>query len=76
MLEGHARALDLAPPRLAAQLPGQLGTLREPGRADRMALRDQPPARVHDPASAVGGRAGVDQLAALAGRAEVETFVA
>ena len=37
--------------RVAAQLPGQLGALREAGRAERVALRDQPAGRVDDPAS-------------------------
>ena len=45
VLQGDLGALDLALVRLAAQLPGQLRALRQAGRAERVALRDQPARR-------------------------------
>ena len=60
-------SVDLARVGRAAQLPGQLGALREPGRAERVALGDQPAGRVDDRAvAAVGRRLAVDELVAVA----------
>src|SRR5207344_3462705 len=42
VLQRGLRPLDLALLGLAAQLPGQLRALRQPGRAERVALGDQP----------------------------------
>ena len=46
MLQRDLRALDLAGLGLAAQVPHQLGALREAGRAERVALREQAARRV------------------------------
>ena len=54
MLQRELRALDLALPGLAAQLPDQLGALRQAGGAERVALGEQAAGRVGDDAAAVG----------------------
>jgi hypothetical protein len=66
VLEGDLRALDLALVGLAAQLPVELGALREAGGAEGVALGDEAARGVDDPLAAVGDGAGVDELAALA----------
>src|SRR5688572_22328743 len=48
VLERNLRAFDLALFGGAAQLPHELGALREAGRAERMALREQTTRRVRD----------------------------
>jgi len=50
-LERDLRALHLALVRGSPQLPVSL-TLRQPGRAERVALRDQPAGRVDDDVAA------------------------
>src|SRR3954452_21956941 len=60
VLQGGLRALHLALVGRAAQLPGQFRALRQPGRAERMALGDQPAGRVdYRAAATVGGRFGL-----------------
>ena len=49
-------SVDLALVGRAAELPVELGALREAGGAERVALRDQAARRVHDPLAAVGVR--------------------
>ena len=75
VLEGDLGAVDLALVGVAAQLPGQLGALREAGRPERVALGDQPAGGVDDDLAAVGGRLFLDQLVALALGGEAERFV-
>ena len=75
VLEGDLGAVDLALVGFAAQLPGQLGALGEPGRPERVALGDQPAGGVDDDLAAVGGRLFVDQLVALALGGEAERLV-
>ena len=75
MLERDLRALDLPLVGLAAQLPGQFRALRQPGRAERVALGDQPAGGVDDDLAAVGGRLFLDQLVRLALGGEAERFV-
>ena len=48
MLQGDLGALDLALVGLAAQLPDELGALREAGGAERVALGEQAAGRVGD----------------------------
>jgi hypothetical protein len=56
----------------AVQLPDQLGALSEPGRAERMVVREHAPRPIH-PRPAVPHLIAADQLAAaLAGLAELE----
>src|SRR3990172_10664187 len=68
-------ARHLALLRLAAQLPVELGALREARGAEGMTLRDEPARGVHHQLPAVGVRARVHELAALALGAEAEPFV-
>src|SRR5262245_65314289 len=77
VLQSDLGAVDLALVGLAAQLPGELRALGEPGGAERMALGDQASGRVdHRALAAVGGRLGLDQLVALALGREAERLVA
>ena len=73
--EPDARVLDLAPARLAAQLHDQLVDLREPGRAARVAARDQAAVGVEGNAPAERGLLLLDELLGLALRAEAEQLV-
>src|SRR4051794_21796550 len=67
VLQRGLRALHLALVGRAAQLPGQFRALRQPGRAQRVALGDQPAGGVDDrAAAAIGGRFFLDQLVRLA----------
>ena len=76
MLERDLGAVDLAGVGVAAQLPGELGALREAGRPERVALGDQAAGRVdHRAVAAVGRRLGLDQLVALALGGEAERLV-
>jgi signal transduction histidine kinase len=75
VLERETRALDLTLLRLPVQLPDELRALREPGRAERMPLREKPARGVHDPLPAVRHLVVVDELAALAGLAELQALV-
>ena len=75
VLERHLGALDLPLVGLAAQLPGQFRALRQPGRAERVALGDQPAGGVDDDLAAEGGGFGLDQLVRLALGGEAERFV-
>ena len=62
MLERDLRALDLPLLRLAAQLPHELGALREARGAERVALREQAARWVRDELAAVGVVAVPDEL--------------
>ena len=75
VLQRGGDAVDLTLVGGAAQLPGELGALRQPGGAQRMALGDQAARRVDHPAAAVGGVAVVDQLGRLALTAQAERLV-
>src|SRR5262245_37827928 len=75
VLQGDLGLLHLALLRLAPELPVELGALREPGGAERVALGDETARRVHDPLATVGDGTRVDQLAALACLAEPEALV-
>ena len=75
VLQGGVDAVDLTLVGGAAQLPGQLGALGQPGGAERMALGDQPARRVDHPAAAVGGVAVVDQLGRLTLAAQPQRLV-
>ena len=75
VLQREPRALDLALLGLAAQLPHQLGALRQAGRAQRVALRQQPAGRVGDDAPAVGVVAVEDELLGRAFGREAERLV-
>src|SRR4051794_32154681 len=75
VLQGQLGALDLALVGLPAQLPGQFRALRQPGRAERMALGDQSPGGVDDDLAAVGGGLFLDQLVGLALGREAERFI-
>ena len=66
---------DLTCVGVAAQLPGELGALRQTGGTERVALGDQSTRRVHHPLAAVGRVAVVDQLAGLALAAELQRLV-
>src|SRR5262249_16855254 len=61
---------------LPAQLPDQLGTLRQTGGSERVPLRQQTARWIHHPTAAVGGRLVFDQLLALALLAHAQTLVA
>ncbi len=75
MLQGRVDAVDLSLVGSAAQLPGQLGALGQAGRAERVALGDQPTGGVDHPATAVGGVVVVDQPRRLALAAQAEGLV-
>ena len=75
MLEGDLRAGDLALVGGAAELPDQLGALREAGGAERMALREETARRVRDELAAVRVVAVVDEFLRLAFLAETERLV-
>ena len=75
MLEGGGHAIDLALVGRTTQLPRELGALGQAGRAEGVALGDQPAGRVHDPLPAVRRGALVDQVRALAFAAEPEGLV-
>src|SRR6187399_181890 len=75
VLQGQLRALDLPLVGFAAQLPGQFRALRQAGRAERVALGDQPSRGVDDDLPAEGGRFFLDQLVALALGGEAERFI-
>ena len=75
MLERDLGVLDLALVGLAAQLPHELGALREAGGAERVALREQAARGVGDELAAVGVVAVPDELLGLALLAEAERLV-
>src|ERR1700679_1230127 len=75
VLERHLRALDLPLVGLAAQLPGQFRALRQPGRAERVALGDQAAGGVDDDLAAERRRFLLDQLVRLALGGEPQRFV-
>src|SRR6187549_694355 len=75
VLEADPGAVHLSLVCFAAQLPGQFRALRQPGRAQRVALGDQPSRRVDDDLAAVGGGLFLDQPVSLALRREAERFV-
>jgi hypothetical protein len=66
VLQADLGALDLALLGGAAQVPDQLGALRQAGRAQRVALRQQAARRVGDELAAVGVVAVPDELLGLA----------
>src|SRR6185503_9939915 len=75
VLQGDLGALDLASVGLAAQLPDQLGALREAGGAERVALGEQAARRVGDELAAVGVVAVPDELLGAALGAQPERLV-
>src|SRR4029453_9220835 len=75
VLQRSGDAVDLTLVGRATQLPGQLGALSQPRRAERMALRNEPARRVDHPAPAVGGVAVVDELGRLALAAQPQRLV-
>src|SRR6476659_4645762 len=62
VLEAHLRTVDLALVGVASQLPCELRALREAGRPERVALRDQTSGGVDHPASAVCRVLVLDEL--------------
>ena len=54
MLQRHLGAFDLTLVGRATELPHEFGALGEPGRAQRVALREQAARRVRDILAAVG----------------------
>src|SRR5262249_29631469 len=68
-------ALDLTLGRGATEVGGHLEDARNAGRAERMALRQEPAGDVHRDAAAVRGFAFVDQAPGLAFLAETEVLV-
>src|SRR4051794_16196396 len=72
MRQADLCAVDLPRAAAAAQLVDDLVDLAEAGRADRLALRQQASRRVDRQPAAEARRAGLDERAALAGRAEAE----
>src|ERR1700722_13522298 len=75
VLQCGGDVVDLPLVGLTAQLPGQLGTLRQTSGPQRMPLRDQFAGRVDHPAPAVGDVAVVDQLGRLALGAQPQRLV-
>src|SRR5438445_3790994 len=76
VLQRDPRPLDLARTRRTAELPAELGALRQAGGSEGVALGDQPTRRVHHrTGAAVGGGLGLDQPVALALDAEPERLV-
>src|SRR4051812_46481513 len=75
VLQRDLGALDLAGFGLAAQVPDQLGALREAGGAERVALREQAAGRVGDELAAVGVVAVPDELLGAAFLAQAERLV-
>ena len=75
MRQARLRAFDLPAARLAAQVPEDLADVRDARRAQRVALREQPAARVHRNAPADVRVAVIDQLARLALAAEAQVLV-
>ena len=55
VLQRGGNVVDLALVGGSAQLPRQLGALRQPGGTQRVALRDQSAGRIDHPPAAVGG---------------------
>src|SRR5206468_10681603 len=66
---------DLTRARHAVQLPDELGTLREPGRAGGVAAGEDAAGWVDDPWAAIGHRALVNQTGASAFLAQTERLV-
>src|SRR3546814_11327670 len=60
VLQGEERALDLPRVGGAAELVGQFIALRQPGRAERVALGEQPARRIGDVIAAIAAAAFAD----------------
>jgi len=75
VLEGDLGALDLASLGLAAQVPDELGALREAGGAERVALGQEAARGIGDELTAVGVVAVPDELLGLALLAQAERLV-
>src|SRR5689334_6015740 len=75
VLQTDPRAFDLCRCRGTAKLPRQLVALREAGRAERMALRQETTGRIGDDATAIGVVAVIDELGRLALLAEAKTLI-
>jgi len=75
VLERDLRALDLTLLGRAAQVPHELGALREAGGAQRVTLGEQTTRRVRDELAAVGVVAVPDELLRLAFLAQAERLV-
>ena len=75
MGEADARAVDLAGAGVAAELVHELDDLAERRRAERLALRQQPAARVHRSRAAERDVAVGEEARLLARRAQAELLV-
>src|SRR5882757_3712281 len=75
VLQRDRRSRYLPPLGQAAQLPVQLGALRQTGGSERVAFGDQAAGGVDHPAPAVGGFAAVDELVPFALSAQPDGFV-
>src|SRR5579875_2152828 len=75
VLERRVDPRDLAAAGVATQLPRELGALREAGRAERVALRDEPAGGVDHPATAVCVLAVIDDPRRVALLAQAESLV-
>ena len=75
VLQADLGVLDLTLVRVAADLPGQLAALREASGAKRVTLADQSARGVDDPAAAVGGVLGLDQVVTVADLGHTERLV-
>src|SRR3546814_6107324 len=73
VLERVARALDLAFVGASAKLVGELVALREPRRAERVALREQAARRIGHDLATIAVVAVVDELLGAAFRSEEHT---
>src|SRR3546814_12130710 len=75
VLERVARALDLAFVGASAKLVGELVALREPRRAERVALREQATRRIGHDLATIAVVAVVDELLGAAFGAEAERLI-
>src|SRR5437588_1949477 len=75
MGEAEIRALDLPLAGLAAQMRRHLVDVGDAGRAERVALREQPSGDVHRDLAAERRGAAVDHLSRLAVLAEAQVLV-
>src|SRR3546814_10949231 len=75
VLQGEERALDLPRVGGAAELVGQFIALRQPGRAERVALGEQPARRIGDVIAAIAVAAVADIAFRAALRTQAERLV-
>src|SRR5258707_15547419 len=76
VLKRHARAIYLALPGAAAQMPDQLGDLRQPGGAQRMSLGQKTAGGIDHHLAAIGVVAVENELFRNADGRETERLVA